>query len=253
MKLKLTNPIIIFDIEATGLSVSSDRIVEISTIKVFPDGREEAQTHRVNPEIPIPQEASDIHGIKDEDVKNCPTFKQIARNLVQYMENCDLAGYNLFKFDIPLLAEEFLRAQVNIDLHRKKIIDVQNIFHKMEQRTLIAAYKFYCNKSLENAHSACADSMATYEVLQSQLDKYPELENSVKFLSDFSTPSTNVDYAGRIIMHNGEPHFNFGKHKGRKVKEILAIEPSYYAWMMNSDFTMNTKNVLTEIRLSMMQ
>ena len=253
MKLNITNPIIIFDLEATGLSVSSDRIVEISTIKVFPDGREEEKTRRVNPEIPIPQEASDIHGIKDEDVKDCPSFKQIAKSLMQYMENCDLVGYNLFKFDIPLLAEEFLRAQINIDMHKKKIIDVQNIFHKMEQRTLIAAYKFYCDKSLENAHSACADSKATYEVLQSQLDKYPELENDVKFLSDFSTRTVNIDYAGRIIMHNSEPCFNFGKYKGRKVKDIFTIEPSYYAWMMNGDFTMDTKKVLTEIRLSMMQ
>ncbi|MDR0560285.1 MAG: 3'-5' exonuclease [Prevotellaceae bacterium] len=252
MDLKLNNPIVVFDIEATGLNISFDRIVEISIIKIFPGGKEETRTRRINPEIPIPVEASAIHGITDDDVKDCPTFKQIAKSLAEFIKDSDLAGYNLFKFDIPLLVEEFLRAEISIDFRRKKIIDVQNIFHKMEQRTLAAAYRFYCNKALENAHSAYADAKATYEILQAQLDVYSELKNEVKFLSEFSTYTKNIDYAGRFIMQNGEPLFNFGKYKGQKIKDILIKEPSYYNWMMNGDFTLDTKRALTEIRLSMM-
>ncbi|MDR1896964.1 MAG: 3'-5' exonuclease [Prevotellaceae bacterium] len=252
MKLNLKNPVIIFDIESTGLNIAKDRIVEISVIKVFIDGREEFKTRRINPQMPIPPESSKIHGITDEDVKDCPIFKEIAKSLFSYIEGCDLVGYNLFKFDVPLLVEEFLRAGVNVDFRKRKIVDVQNIFHKMEQRTLAAAYKFYCEKVLKNAHTAEADTRATYEVLQSQLDRYPELQNDMKFLSDFSARTRNMDYAGRIIMdQDNVPVFNFGKYKGRKVKEIFAIEPTYYSWMMNGDFTLDTKRVLSEIRLSM--
>jgi DNA polymerase-3 subunit epsilon len=254
MKLKLKNPIVIFDLETTGLSITSDRIVEISVIKVHPDGKEENKTRRINPEKPISAEASAIHGITDEDVKDCPKFRVIARSLADFIEGCDMAGYNLIKFDVPLLAEEFLRAGVEVDFHKVKIIDVQNIFHKMEQRTLVAAYKFYCNEILDNAHSAYADTKATYEILQSQLDRYPELQNDVTFLSEFSVNTQNFDYANRFIADkDNEPVFNFGKHKGRKVKEILTIEPSYYSWMMNGDFPLDTKQVLTKIRSDISQ
>ena len=253
MQLNLKNPIIFFDIESTGLSVASDRIVEISVVKVFPNGEKEIKTKRINPTIPISKEAQAIHGISNEDVKNEPTFGQIAKSLAKYIEGCDIAGYNLMKFDIPLLSEEFLRADVDFDFRKRKIIDVQNIFHKMEQRTLKAAYKFYCEKELENAHSAEADTLATYEVLMAQLDRYSELENDVKFLADFSTKNKFADYAGRIVYNEkGEPIFNFGKHKGRLVTEVLRNEPSYYSWIINGDFTRDTKKVLTEIKLAMM-
>lgn len=253
MNLNLKNPLIVFDIESTGLDVSKDRIVEISIIKVGVDGSEEVRTRRINPEMPIPAQSTAVHGIHDEDVKDCPTFKEIAKNLAVYMDGCDLAGYNSVKFDLPLLAEEFLRAGVEIDLRKRKMVDVQNIFHRMEQRTLVAAYKFYCDKALENAHSAEADTWATYEVLKSQLDKYSELKNDIAFLAEFSTRTKNVDYAGRIVLDDkDQPVFNFGKYKNRSVKEIFAMEPSYYSWMMNGDFTLDTKRVLTEIRLSMM-
>jgi DNA polymerase-3 subunit epsilon len=249
MKLKLENPIIIFDLETTGLNLTTDRIVEISVIKVHPDGDEEYKTRRINPGIPIPAEVSAIHGITDEDVKDCPVFKEIARSLAVFIEGCDMAGYNLVKFDIPLLAEEFLRAGVNINFRKVRIIDVQNIFHKMEQRTLVAAYKFYCNRTLENAHSADADTKATYEILQSQLDRYPELKNDVKALSEFSVNIQNFDYANRIVADkDNEPVFNFGKYKGRKVRDILTIEPTYYSWIMNGEFPLDTKRILTEIR-----
>ena len=205
---------------------------------------------RINPERPIPPESTAIHGITDDDVKDCPTFKAVAKTLAAQIEGCDLAGYNSNRFDIPLLAEEFLRADVNIDLNRRKFVDVQTIFHKMEQRTLSAAYKFYCNKTLENAHTAAADTMATYEVLQAQLDRYPELQNDIAFLSDFSSYNNNVDFAGRMIYNDKkEEVFNFGKFKGRLVEDVLKNEPGYYAWMMNSDFPLNTKQKLTEIKL----
>lgn len=200
--------------------------------------------------MPIPPESTAIHGITDEDVKDCPLFKDVAKTLAAQFEGCDLAGFNSNRFDIPLLAEEFLRAGVNIDLSRRKFIDVQTIFHKMEQRTLSAAYKFYCGKSLENAHTASADTMATYEVLKAQLDKYPELENDVTFLSKFSSFSNNVDFAGRMIYNEkGQEVINFGKYKGRLVEEVLSVDPGYYSWMMNSDFSLNTKQKLTEIKL----
>ena len=252
MQLNLKNPLLFFDIESTGLNVATDRIVEISAVKVFPDGHTEVKTRRINPTIPISEESRRIHGISDEDVKDCPTFQQIAKSLAQWMTGCDIAGYNSLKFDIPMLAEEFLRAGVSFDFRKRKLVDVQNIFHKMEQRTLSAAYKFYCHKDLENAHSAQADTMATYEILMAQLDRYPDLQNDVHFLADFSTKTRFADYAGRIVYNDKDiPVFNFGKHKGKPVTEVLRAEPSYYAWMMNGDFTLDTKNILTEIKLSM--
>jgi DNA polymerase-3 subunit epsilon len=254
MRLKLERPIVIFDLETTGLNIVADRIIEISAIKVHLDGKEEIKTRRINPEIPIPPEATAIHKISDEDVKDCPVFRAISKSLAEFIKGCDMAGYNLLKFDIPLLAEEFLRAGVNVDFRKIKIIDVQNIFHKMEQRTLIAAYKFYCNKSLDQAHSAEADTVATYEILQSQLDRYPELQNDMKFLSEFSIGTVQrFDYANRIVADsNNEPVFNFGKYKGRRVREIFTIEPSYYQWIINGEFTLDTKAVFTEIRSTML-
>lgn len=254
MELNVKNPLVFFDLETTGIDMAKDRIVEICILKVMPGGKTETKTKRVNPTIPIPAQASAIHGIKDEDVKDCPTFKEIAKSLAQYVEGCDFAGYNSNKFDLPLLAEEFLRAEVDFDLKKRKFIDVQTIFHKMEQRTLSAAYKFYCDKDLENAHSAEADTVATYEVLMSQLDMYSNLQNDVDFLSEFSSKTRNVDFAGRIVLNDKDVEvFNFGKHRGRPVTEILAAEPGYYAWMMNGDFPLYTKKVLTRIKLSMMQ
>ena len=244
MQLNLKNPLVFFDLETTGIDIVRDRIVEISYIKVYPNGKEETKTQRINPGMPIPPASTAIHGITDDDVKNCPHFKEIAKTLAAQIEGCDLAGYNSNRFDIPMLAEEFLRADVNVDLTKRKFIDVQTIFHKMEQRTLSAAYKFYCNKSLENAHTASADTMATYEVLKAQLDRYPELENDVTFLSKFSSFNNNVDFAGRMVYND-----NFGKHKGQLVTEVFASDPNYYAWMMNGDFPLNTKQKLTEIKL----
>lgn len=250
MQLNLRNPLVFFDLETTGINIVKDRIVEISYVKVFPNGDQEIKTRRINPGMPIPPESTAIHGITDEDVKDCPTFKEIAKSLASQIEGCDLAGFNSNRFDIPMLAEEFIRAGVDIDLNRRKFIDVQTIFHKMEQRTLSAAYKFYCNKSLENAHSAEADTIATYEVLKAQLDRYPELKNDVAFLSEYSSFSNNVDFAGRMIYNDkGEEVINFGKYKGRLVADVLQQDPSYYQWIMNGDFPLNTKKMLTEIRL----
>ncbi|MDR1056168.1 MAG: 3'-5' exonuclease [Prevotellaceae bacterium] len=253
MRLSIKNPIIVFDLETTGVDVSKDRIVEISIIKVHTNGNEEVKTRRINPEIPISSQSTAIHGITDDDVKDCPTFKEVAKSLAQFIEDCDIVGYNSIKFDVPVLVEEFLRAGVEIDLRKRKMIDVQNIFHRMEQRTLSAAYKFYCDKELENAHSAEADTFATYKILQAQLDRYPDLQNDVNYLSEFSARTRNLDYAGRIVLNDkDEPVFNFGKHKGKPVKEVLTHEATYYSWMMNGDFTLDTKRVLTKIRLSMM-
>ena len=253
MQLNLKNPIVFFDIESTGLNVASDRIVEICAVKVMPNGDEEIKTRRINPTIPISAEAQAAHGISNEDVKDCPTFREIAKSLAKWMEGCDFAGYNSIKFDIPLLAEEFLRAGVDFDFRKRHLVDVQNIFHKMEQRTLSAAYKFYCQKDLENAHSAEADTLATYEILKGQLDRYPDtLENDVKMLAEFSTKTKLVDYAGGIALNAEEvPVFNFGNHKGKPVEEVFTSEPSYYSWMMNGDFTLDTKKVITEIKLKM--
>ena len=253
MQLNLKNPLIFFDIESTGLNVATDRIVEICAVKVMPNGDQEIKTRRINPTIPISPEAQAVHGISNEDVKDCPTFREIAKSLANWMEGCDFAGYNSIKFDIPLLAEEFLRVGIDFDFRKRNLVDVQNIFHKMEQRTLTAAYKFYCQKDLENAHSAEADTLATYEILKSQLDRYPDaLQNDVKMLAEFSTRSKLVDYAGRIALNEkGVPVLNFGEHKGKSVEEVFRTEPSYYAWMMNGDFTLDTKKVITDLKLKM--
>ena len=250
MKLNLANPIVFFDLETTGINIAKDRIVEISVLKVYPNGKEEQKTIRVNPGMHIPEEASAIHGIYDEDVKDAPMFKHIARELAHYIEGCDLGGYNSNRFDIPLLAEEFLRAEADFDMSKRKFVDVQTIFHKMEQRTLSAAYHFYCDKCLEDAHTAAADTMATYEVLMSQLDRYPDLQNDVTFLSDYSSFNKNVDFAGRMVYDDkGVEVFNFGKYKGMSVADVLKRDPGYYSWILNSDFTLNTKAMLTKIRL----
>jgi DNA polymerase-3 subunit epsilon len=250
MELNLKNPIAFFDIETTGLNIAQDRIVEISILKIDPGGKEDNLTIRVNPTIHINPEASKIHGIYDEDVEDSLTFSEVAKNLAHFIEGCDLAGYNSNKFDIPLLAEEFLRVNIEFNLKKRKVIDVQVIFHKMEQRTLSAAYKFFCGKELKEAHSAEADTRATYEILKAQIDKYELLENDVDALSKFSTLSKSADFAGRIVYDDdGVEVFNFGKHKGVPVEEVLKKEPSYYSWMMNGDFPLYTKKVLTEIKL----
>ena len=250
MQLNLKNQLVFFELETNGINISTDRIVEISYLKVYPDGREETKTMRINPGMPIPPEATAVHKITDADVAGCPTFKEVAKTIAADLEGCDLAGYNSNRFDVPLLVEELLRAGVSIDISRRKLIDVQTIFHKMEQRTLSAAYKFYCNKSLENAHTAEADTLATYEVLKAQLDRYPDLKNDVAFLSQYSCYSNNVDFAGRMVYNDkGEEVINFGKYKGRLVTEILKSDPGYYSWIMNGDFPLNTKKMLTEIRL----
>lgn len=251
MELKLQKPIVFFDLETTGVNAIHDRIVEISYIKVFPDGNEESKTLRINPERHIPEQSSAIHGIYDEDVKNCPTFKQVARDIAAIFVNSDIAGFNSNYFDVPMLVEEMLRAGIDFDITKCRLIDVQNIYHKLEQRTLSAAYKFYCGKNLEDAHSAQADTRATYEVLKAQLDKYPDkLNNDVQFLSSFSKMNDNVDIAGRIIYNDKHiPVFNFGKYKGQSVEDVLARDPGYYGWMMQGDFPQNTKQVLTKLRL----
>jgi DNA polymerase-3 subunit epsilon len=250
MGLKLNRSIVFFDLETTGVNVAKDRIVEISILKLHPDGKKDVKTRRVNPQIPIPAEASEVHGIYDDDVKDEPTFKALAKSLVQFIGNSDLAGYNSNKFDVPLLVEEFLRVGVDFDIENRNLVDVQNIFHKMEQRTLVAAYKFYCGKELIDAHSAEADNIATYEVLEAQLERYEELENDVEFLAEFSRRTNNADLMGRIVFNEeGVEVFNFGKHKGRAVAEVLEREPSYYNWMMDGDFPLYTKKVLTAIKL----
>ncbi|MBQ2779826.1 MAG: 3'-5' exonuclease [Bacteroidaceae bacterium] len=251
MKLNLKNPIIFFDLETTGVDVSKDRIVEICYIKVWPNGNEVSRTMRINPGMHIPEQSTAVHGIKDEDVKDCPLFKDVAREIANDFQGCDIAGFNSNRFDLPMLAEEFLRAQVDIDLSRHRAIDVQVIYHKLEQRTLSAAYKFYCGAELIDAHSALADTRATYEILQAQLDHYPEvLKNDMEFLSEFSSFTRNVDFAGRMVYDDaGNEIINFGKYKGEKVETVLARDPGYYAWIMNGDFPLNTKQVLTRIKL----
>ena len=250
MKLNLKRPIVFFDLETTGVDTSKDRIVEISMIKVMPDGSKDVKTRRVNPEMPIPAEATAVHGITDEDVKNEPTFRQLAKSLAQFIQGCDFGGFNSNRFDLPLLVEEFLRVGVDVDLKRRKFVDVQNIFHKKEQRTLVAAYKFYCDKDLTDAHSAAADTMATYEVLCAQLDRYDDLENDIDFLTEFSEREKAVDYAGRIVYNEqGVEVFSFGKYRGQSVEEVFRREPSYYAWMMKGDSPLYTKKVITEIRM----
>ena len=253
MKLNLTRPLVFFDLETTGTSVTNDRIVEISYLKVFPNGTETSRTIRVNPERHIPEEATAVHHITDEDVALCPTFKQIAQEIANTFEGCDIAGFNSNRFDVPMLAEEFVRAGIDIDLSKHRFIDVQVIYHKMEQRTLSAAYKFYCGKNLEDAHSAEGDTRATYEVLKAQLDRYSELQNDMNWLSQYTSYTRNVDFSGHFVYNDkNEEIVNFGKYKGRPVKVVLTREPSYYAWMINGDFARSTKQILTQIRLSML-
>jgi len=250
MKLNLKNPLIFFDLETTGIDVATDRIVEISYLKVFPNGDEESKTMKINPTVPIPAKVTAIHGITDEDVKDAPKFNEIAKSLARIFEGSDFAGYNSNKFDLPLLAEEFLRAGTDIDLKKRKFVDIQVIFHKKEQRTLSAAYKFYCEKELVNAHSAEADTYATYEILMAQLDRYQDLPNDVDELSKFSSQNQNADFLGRIIFNDeGQEIFNFGKYKGQLVEDILRKDQGYYGWMMNGQFPLHTKNVLTAIKL----
>ena len=255
MELNLTKPIVFFDLETTGTDISRDRIVEISVVKVMPNGGIDggsAKTKRINPEMPIPKEASDIHHITDDDVRDCPTFRQIAKSLKAYIEGCDFCGFNSNRFDLPLLAEEFLRVGVDVDFFRRaRYVDVQNIFHKKEERTLVAAYRFYCGKELEAAHSADADTMATYEVLKAQLDTYSDLENNIDYLSEFSSRGKTADFAGRIgFDENGVEILNFGKYKGQSVAKVFTtIDPSYYDWLMKGDFPQYTKKIFTEIKL----
>lgn len=250
MQLNLTKPICFFDLETTGINITSDRIVEISILKVFPDGKEETYTKRVNPTIPIPPEVTLVHGISDADIADAPTFKDISKEVYQLIKDCDLGGFNSNRFDIPVLAEEMLRAEVDFDMKTSKSIDVQTIFHKMEQRTLSAAYKFYCDKNLDNAHSAEADTLATYEVLKAQLDKYEDLENDANFLAEFSSRKKFADFAGFITYNKeGVECFSFGKHKGKLVTEVLDKEPGYFGWLLNANFPLYTKKVLTAIKL----
>ncbi|MBR5802982.1 MAG: ribonuclease H-like domain-containing protein [Bacteroidaceae bacterium] len=253
MNLNLKNPIVFFDLETTGVNINTDRIVEICYLKVYPNGNEESKTMRINPEMHIPEQSSEVHGIYDEDVADCPTFKEVAKVIARDIEGCDIAGFNSNRFDVPLLAEEFLRAGVDIDMSRRKFIDVQVIYHKLEQRTLSAAYKFYCDKNLEDAHTAEADTRATYEVLKAQLDRYPnELQNDMAFLSEYSSFTHNVDFAGRMVYNEqGIATFNFGKYKGQSVEEVLRKDPGYYSWMLQGDFTLNTKQMLTRIKLGL--
>ncbi|MEM8847337.1 MAG: 3'-5' exonuclease [Bacteroidota bacterium] len=251
MELKLSKPICFFDLETTGTNVASDRIVEISILKIFPNGNKESKTWLVNPERPIPQEVVEIHGISNEKVANEPTFKQLSKEIYKMIKDSDLAGFNSDRFDIPLLAEEMLRADIDFDMKNMVSVDVQTIFHKMEKRTLGAAYKFYCDKELTDAHSAAADTEATYEVLKAQLERYPELDNNIKKLSEFTTRKQSLDFAGFIgVNKQKEPIFTFGKHKGKTVDEVLAAEPGYFGWILNADFPLYTKKVLTQIKLS---
>ncbi len=246
-KLTLKRPIIFFDLETTGTDNARDRIIELALVKISPDGKRDKYVKRVNPGIPIPAESTAIHGIKDEDVANSPTFRQIAHNLYDWMRGCDLGGYNSSKFDLPLLAEEFLRVGINVDFTERQMIDVQQIFFKMEARTLSAAYAFYCSKELTNAHSAEADIEATIEVLEAQLERYDNLGHDVPALHKFTNNDEYVDYARRIVMKDGHPVFNFGKHKGRKVEDVFTEEPQYYDWMMQADFALHTKQKISEI------
>jgi len=250
MELKLHKPICFFDLETTGIQVSKDRIVEISILKIFPNGNKESKTWLVNPEMKIPAETTAIHGISDEKVANEPTFKELAPIVYQMIKDTDLAGFNSDRFDIPLLAEEMLRAEIDFDMKNTVTVDVQTIFHKKEQRTLSAGYKFYCDKELDGAHSAAVDTNATYEILLAQLERYPDLDNTIKELSEFSTRKKSVDFAGFIIYNKeGQEAFSFGKHKGRLVEEVLQTEPGYYNWIQNADFPLYTKKVLTAIKL----
>jgi len=253
MNVQLTRPLVVFDLETTGINTQKDRIIEISMLKVFPNGDEELRTYRVNPTIPIPKDSSAIHGIFDQDVADKPTFKQLAKEIEHFLELCDFAGFNSNKFDFPLLVEEFYRAEIDFEIDNRKFIDVQRIFHTMEPRNLSAAYKFYCDRNLENAHSAEADTIATWNILKAQIDRYDSLPKDVKGLHEHSGQSRNVDLAGRFVYDNNKvPVFNFGKHRGKTIEWVLEKEPSFYKWMMDGDFPLQTKRVLTKIRLNLM-
>jgi len=247
MKLNLTRPIAFIDLETTGVNISNDRIVEIAIIKILPDGTRQVKRKLINPLIPIPSGASDVHGITDEMVKDAPSFKQVANEIKQFMDNCDMGGYNSNRFDVPMLIEEFLRAGVSFSVDGRKLVDVQKVFHMMEQRTLGAAYKFYCNKVLDGAHSAEVDATATWEVLEAQIERYPQIGDTVESIVKFTGEDDIVDFARRFVKENGIEVFNFGKHKGKPVTQVLKEEPQYYDWMMKGDFAMNTKQKLTEI------
>jgi DNA polymerase-3 subunit epsilon len=252
--INLTRPIVFFDIESTGLSIVKDRIIEISFVKVFPDQTEDRKTYLLNPTIPISPEATAVHGITNEKVKDQPTFSQVSNDIFQFINDSDLSGFNLLKFDIPMLMEEFIRCGLDLDLSCREIVDVQVLFHKMEERTLSAAYKFYCNKELINAHSAIADTDATYEVFKKQIERYSQLPQTIKGISEFTGLNKRADLEGRIIFDaDGNVVFNFGKHKGRKVEDVFAAEPSYYSWMMDGDFAAYTKKVISDIRMRMLK
>lgn len=251
MSLNLHKPLCFFDLETTGINVGKDRIVEISVLKVFPNGNKESKTLRVNPGIPIPAEASSVHGITDEDVANEPSFKEIAPQIWEMMKDSDIAGYNSNRFDVPLLAEEFLRNGFDFDLEKHRLVDVQVIFFKKEPRDLSAAYKFYCDKTMQNAHSAEADVEATYEIFKAQIERYEDLENDIKFLSEYTSQRKTADLAGMIgIDEKGNEIFNFGKYKGQSVKEVFEKDMGYYGWIQNADFPLYTKKILTKIRLT---
>ncbi len=253
MKLQLKRPIIFFDLETTGIDTSRDRIVEVSMVKVMPDGERITRTRRINPQMAIPAESTAIHGITDEDVKDCPTFAQVARSLAQFIDGCDFGGFNSNRFDLPVLVEEFMRVDVDVDFTRRHFVDVQNIFHKKEQRTLVAAYKFYCDKDLEGAHSAEADTVATLEVFLSQLERYDDLPTNIEGLEAFSRHNRAADFAGRIIYNDKDVEvFSFGKYRNESVAAVFERDPSYYGWMMNGDFPQYTKKVITDIRMRAM-
>lgn len=251
MQLSLKKPIVFFDLETTGLSITSDRIVEMSIIKINPNGTEEEYNFRFNPEMPISEEAESVHHISNEDVSNEPTFKSRAREIMRIMEGCDIAGFSSSRFDIPMLSEELARVGVDFNFHKARFVDVQTIFHKKEQRTLTAAYRFYCDKDLDGAHSALADTRATYEVLKAQLDKYDDLPNDIEKLANFSSQTRNVDLMGRIVYNEqGIETINFGKYKGRAVVDVFRTDPGYFSWIMQGDFPQDTKNVFTRIKLA---
>ena len=251
MELKLSRPICFFDLETTGTKIATDRIVEISILKAYPNGTTESKTWLVNPEMHISDEVIAIHGITNERVASEPTFQELSKEIYAVIKDCDLGGYNSDRFDIPLLAEELLRADIDFDMKNTVAVDVQTIFHKMEKRTLGAAYKFYCDKDLVDAHSAEADTLATYEVLKAQLDRYPDLDNNIKKLAEFSTHRRFADFAGFLgYDKEGTMIFSFGKHKGKKVLNVLEEEPGYFGWMLGADFPLYTKKILTQIKLS---
>lgn len=250
MKLKLNKPLVFFDIETTGLNIINDRIIEISILKIHPDGKKEQKDFLVNPGIPIPEKSRAIHGIKDDDVAGKPSFGEVGHEIASIIKNCDFAGYNSNKFDVPLLYEEFIRHNISFDWSKCKFIDVQVLFMKKEPRNLAAAYKFYCNQTLENAHSASHDTLATFEIFKAQLERYEDLGSDVTALSEYTSQNNNVDFAGRVIVdEKGVEIFNFGKHKGKAVSEVFRVEPSYYDWMMKGEFPNNTKHVITAIKL----